>query len=174
MTSNPCRKVTEEAAQPWQPPLIAMKRVPCRTSMMEIFPPWLAMERAGVPERTNLAVGPASRACVVRSLEDGGHTCEQLRPGGGFQSTIDRRPSRAGHPIQYRSMPSRIALFIKLKQHYRCYYTKPRPALKCADAIATVRAVIGSVAQGYRAPSPPLPHRLSRHAVYKCQSGIIT
>jgi hypothetical protein len=27
MTSNPCRKVTEEAAQPWQPPLIAMKSV---------------------------------------------------------------------------------------------------------------------------------------------------
>jgi len=32
--------------------------------------------------RTNLAVGAAPRACVVRSLEDGGHTCEQLRPDG--------------------------------------------------------------------------------------------
>ena len=40
-------------------------------------------------------------------------------------------------------MPSRIALFTKLNQQCRCYYIKPRPALKCADAIATIRAVIG-------------------------------
>jgi len=26
--------------------------------------------------RTNLAVGPTPRACVARSLEDRGHTCE--------------------------------------------------------------------------------------------------
>src|SRR6266481_9611307 len=32
--------------------------------------------------RTNLAVGSAPRACVGRSLEDRGHTCEQLRPDG--------------------------------------------------------------------------------------------
>ncbi len=40
-------------------------------------------------------------------------------------------------------MPSRIAHFTKLKQQCRCYYIKPRPTLKDAAAIATIRAVIG-------------------------------
>jgi hypothetical protein len=65
--------------------------------MIEIFPPWCdGTIHFAVQEflnaRTNLAVGPAPRACVVRSLEDGGHTCEQLRPDGRADCRFQRRP----------------------------------------------------------------------------------
>ena len=33
-------------------------------------------------------------------------------------------------------MPNCIALFAELQQQRGCYHVKPRPALKCADAVA--------------------------------------
>ena len=33
-------------------------------------------------------------------------------------------------------MPNCIALFTKLQHQRGCHYVKPRPALKCADAVA--------------------------------------
>ncbi len=42
--------------------------------------------------RTNLAVGSAPRTCVARSLDDRGHTSEQLRPDGRADCRFQRRP----------------------------------------------------------------------------------
>src|SRR5260370_41676464 len=42
--------------------------------------------------RTNLAVGSPPRTCVARSLEDRGHTREQLRPDGRADCRFQRRP----------------------------------------------------------------------------------
>jgi hypothetical protein len=33
-------------------------------------------------------------------------------------------------------MPNCIALFMELQHQRGCYYVEPRPALKCADAVA--------------------------------------
>src|SRR5258705_9014672 len=60
--------------------------------------------------RPNLAVGSAPRTCVARSLEERGHTCEQLRPDGRADCRFQRRRrdtrglSNRHHGLGYEKM----------------------------------------------------------------------
>jgi len=87
--TEPCRKVTEEAAQTWQPPRHHNEGLPCRTSAIGSFRNGLRLEpnslsRSGVPERTHESRRRSAPA-HLRLRGDSkiaGTTVSSLRPDG--------------------------------------------------------------------------------------------